>query len=84
MNLLDGFTVDTPFPTVFRTWRISTRKNESDSYGRNVCRAVPEELIPNSRRDHSMAKLSRFLIRLKTKMNDRRYVHAARLGGQDL
>ena len=74
VDLLDGFTVDTPVP-----YRLSELVQSLDSKNEEV---VPtgEEYVsgakkgqPKTEKGALNGKLSRFLIRLKTKMNDRRY-----------
>ena len=72
--LLDGFTVDTPVP-----YRLSELVQSLDSKNEEVI-PTGEEYVsgakkgqPKTEKGPLNGKLSRFLIRLKTKMNDRRY-----------
>lgn len=74
VDLLDGFTVDTPVP-----YRLSELVQSLDSKNDEV-NATGEEYVsgakkgqPKTEKGPLNGKLSRFLIRLKTKMNDRRY-----------
>lgn len=73
-DLLDGFTVDTPVP-----YRLSELVQSLDSKNEEVI-PTGEEYVsgakkgqPKTEKGPLNGKLSRFLIRLKTKMNDRRY-----------
>lgn len=73
-DLLDGFTVDTPVP-----YRLSELVQSLDSKNEEVT-PTGEEYVsgakkgqPKTEKGPLNGKLSRFLIRLKTKMNDRRY-----------
>lgn len=74
VDLLDGFTVDTPVP-----YRLSELVQSLDSKNEEVI-PTGEEYVsgakkgqPKTEKGALNGKLSRFLIRLKTKMNDRRY-----------
>lgn len=74
VDLLDGFTVDTPVP-----YRLSELVQSLDSKNEEVI-PTGEEYVsgakkgqPKTEKGPLNGKLSRFLIRLKTKMNDRRY-----------
>lgn len=74
VDLLDGFTVDTPIP-----YRLSELVQSLDSKNEEVI-PTGEEYVsgakkgqPKTEKGPLNGKLSRFLIRLKTKMNDRRY-----------
>lgn len=74
VDLLDGFTVDTPVP-----YRLSQLVQSLDSKNEEV-NPTGEEYVsgakkgqPKTEKGPLNGKLSRFLIRLKTKMNDRRY-----------
>src|SRR6218665_134671 len=73
-ELLEGFTVDTPVPYGFEALVKSLDdKNEEaidtgETYG-----SGPRKGQPKTEKGPLAGKLSRFLIRLKTKMNDRRY-----------
>lgn len=74
VDLLDGFTVDTPVP-----YRLSELVQSLDSKNEEV-NPTGEEYVsgakkgqPKTEKGPLNGKLSRFLIRLKTKMNDRRY-----------
>jgi len=74
VNLLDGFTVDTPVP-----YRLSELVQSLDLKNEEVI-PTGEEYVsgakkgqPKTEKGPLNGKLSRFLIRLKTKMNDRRY-----------
>lgn len=73
-DLLDGFTVDTPVP-----YRLSELVQSLDLKNEEVI-PTGEEYVsgakkgqPKTEKGPLNGKLSRFLIRLKTKMNDRRY-----------
>lgn len=73
-ELLDGFTVDTPVP-----YRLSELVQSLDSKNEEVIPTGEEYVTgakkgqPKTEKGPLYGKLSRFLIRLKTKMNDRRY-----------
>lgn len=74
VDLLDGFTVDTPVP-----YSLSELVQSLDSKNEEV-NPTGEEYVsgakkgqPKTEKGPLNGKLSRFLIRLKTKMNDRRY-----------
>jgi len=74
VDLLDGFTVDTPVP-----YRLAELVQSLDSKNEEVI-PTGEEYVsgakkgqPKTEKGPLNGKLSRFLIRLKTKMNDRRY-----------
>lgn len=74
VDLQDGFTVDTPVP-----YRLSELVQSLDSKNEEV-NPTGEEYVsgakkgqPKTEKGPLNGKLSRFLIRLKTKMNDRRY-----------
>lgn len=74
VDLLDGFTVDTPVP-----YRLSELVQSLDSKNEEVIPTGEEYVsgakkgLPKTEKGPLNGKLSRFLIRLKTKMNDRRY-----------
>lgn len=74
VDLLDGFTVDTPVP-----YRLSELVQSLDSKNEEVIPTGEEYAsgakkgLPKTEKGPLNGKLSRFLIRLKTKMNDRRY-----------
>ncbi|WP_439607663.1 ATP-binding protein [Hydrogenophaga sp.] len=74
VELLEGFTVDTPVP-----YRLADIVLSLDAKNDEVI-ATGEEYVsgakkgqPKTEKGPLAGKLSRFLIRLKTKMNDRRY-----------
>jgi len=73
-ELLEGFTVDTPVP-----YRLTDLVQSLDAKNEEVI-PTGEEYVsgakkgqPKTEKGPLAGKLSRFLIRLKTKMNDRRY-----------
>lgn len=73
-ELLEGFTVDTPVP-----YRLTELVQSLDAKNEEVI-PTGEEYVsgakkgqPKTEKGPLAGKLSRFLIRLKTKMNDRRY-----------
>jgi DNA helicase HerA-like ATPase len=74
VDLLDGFTVDTPVP-----YRLSELVQSLDSKNEELIPTGEEYVsgakkgLPKTEKGPLNGKLSRFLIRLKTKMNDRRY-----------
>lgn len=73
-ELLDGFTVDTPVP-----YRLTELVQSLDAKNEEVIPTGEEYVsgakkgLPKTEKGPLAGKLSRFLIRLKTKMNDRRY-----------
>lgn len=72
--LLDGFTVDTPIPFDLQDLVQSLEdKNEESFDTGEVYASGARKGQPKMEKGPLNGKLSRFLIRLKTKMNDRRY-----------
>jgi hypothetical protein len=73
-ELLEGFTVDTPVP-----YRLTELVQSLDAKNEEVIPTGEEYVsgakkgLPKTEKGPLAGKLSRFLIRLKTKMNDRRY-----------
>lgn len=73
-ELLEGFTVDTPVP--YRLADLVTSldsKNEEAIDTGETFASGPRKGLPKTEKGPMNGQLSRFLIRLKTKMNDRRY-----------
>lgn len=73
-ELLEGFTVDTPVP--YRLEELAKSlddKNEEAIDTGETYASGPRKGQPKTEKGPLAGKLSRFLIRLKTKMNDRRY-----------
>ncbi|MCP9627153.1 ATP-binding protein [Rhodopseudomonas palustris] len=72
--LLDGFTVDTPVPyKLSELLQALDAKNEEQFDTGEVYASGARKGQPKMERGPLYGKLSRFLIRLKTKMDDRRY-----------
>lgn len=73
-ELLDGFTVDTPIPYELEDLVGSLeKKNEEVIQTGDEYVSGSKKGQPKTEKGPLNGKLSRFLIRLKTKMNDRRY-----------
>ena len=73
-ELLDGFTVDTPIPYELEDLVGSLeKKNEEVIQTGDEYVSGSKKGQPKTEKGALNGKLSRFLIRLKTKMNDRRY-----------
>lgn len=73
-ELLEGFTVDTPVPYRLNDLVQSLdAKNEEAIDTGEVYVSGAKKGLPKMEKGPLAGKLSRFLIRLKTKMNDRRY-----------
>ncbi len=73
-ELLEGFTVDTPVPYRLEALVQSLDdKNEEAIDTGETYASGPRKGLPKTEKGPLAGKLSRFLIRLKTKMNDRRY-----------
>lgn len=73
-ELLEGFTVDTPVPyKLMDLVQSLDSKNEEAIDTGEVFASGPRKGLPKTEKGPLNGKLSRFLIRLKTKMNDRRY-----------
>lgn len=73
-ELLEGFTVDTPVPYPIQHLVDSLEKKNADETDTGETYASgPRKGQPKMERGPLYGKLSRFLIRLKTKINDRRY-----------
>jgi DNA helicase HerA-like ATPase len=73
-DLLEGFTVDTPVPYKIQSLVESLdKKNEDETDTGETYASGPRKGQPKMERGPLYGKLSRFLIRLKTKINDRRY-----------
>ena len=73
-ELLEGFTVDTPVPYRLEALVKSLDdKNEEAIDTGETYASGPRKGLPKTEKGPLAGKLSRFLIRLKTKMNDRRY-----------
>ena len=73
-ELLDGFTVDTPVPYELEDLVQSLeKKNEEVIQTGDEYVSGSKKGQPKTEKGPLNGKLSRFLIRLKTKMNDRRY-----------
>lgn len=73
-ELLEGFTVDTPVPYRLQSLVDSLdAKNEEAIDTGETYATGPRKGQPKTEKGPLAGKLSRFLIRLKTKMNDRRY-----------
>lgn len=74
LELLEGFTVDTPVPYRLQSLIDSLdAKNEEAIDTGETYASGPRKGQPKTEKGPLAGKLSRFLIRLKTKMNDRRY-----------
>lgn len=73
-ELLEGFTVDTPVPyRLEELVKSLDDKNEEAIDTGETYASGPRRGQPKTEKGPLAGKLSRFLIRLKTKMNDRRY-----------
>ncbi|WP_338661305.1 ATP-binding protein [Pararoseomonas sp. SCSIO 73927] len=73
-DLLDGFTIDTPVPFSLQALLAAqTAKNEDESDTGEVYASGPRKGQPKMERGALYGKLSRFLIRMRTKIKDRRY-----------
>jgi DNA helicase HerA-like ATPase len=73
-DLLAGFTVDTPVPYKIENLVESLeKKNEDETDTGETYASGARKGQPKMERGPLYGKLSRFLIRLKTKINDRRY-----------
>ena len=73
-ELLEGFTVDTPVPyRLDALVKSLDDKNEEAIDTGETYASGPRKGLPKTEKGPLAGKLSRFLIRLKTKMNDRRY-----------
>ncbi|MGF6409580.1 ATP-binding protein [Paraburkholderia sp. MM5482-R1] len=73
-DLLEGFTVDTPVPYSIDALVDSlNKKNEDETDTGETYASGPRKGQPKMERGPLYGKLSRFLIRLKTKIGDRRY-----------
>ena len=71
--MLEGFTVDTPVPYKLNDWwNPRPKKRRGHSTGEEYVSGAKKGQ-PKTEKGPLNGKLSRFLIRLKTKMNDRRY-----------
>ena len=73
-ELLEGFTVDTPVPYKIQDLvaSLDAKNDEAIDTGETYA-SGPRKGQPKTEKGPLAGKLSRFLIRLKTKMNDRRY-----------
>jgi hypothetical protein len=73
-DLLEGFTVDTPVPYRLAdlVQSLDNKNDEAIDTGETYA-GGPRKGQPKTEKGPLNGKLSRFLIRLKTKMNDRRY-----------
>ncbi len=73
-ELLEGFTVDTPVPYRLQSLveSLDAKNDEAIDTGETYA-SGPRKGQPKTEKGPLAGKLSRFLIRLKTKMNDRRY-----------
>lgn len=73
-ELLQGFTVDTPVPYRLQSLvdSLDEKNDEAIDTGETYA-SGPRKGQPKTEKGPLAGKLSRFLIRLKTKMNDRRY-----------
>lgn len=73
-ELLEGFTVDTPVPYKIQDLvaSLDAKNEEAIDTGESYA-SGPRKGLPKTEKGPLAGKLSRFLIRLKTKMNDRRY-----------
>lgn len=73
-ELLEGFTVDTPVPYRLEALvkSLDDKNDEAIDTGETYA-SGPRKGLPKTEKGPLAGKLSRFLIRLKTKMNDRRY-----------
>ncbi|GJD75764.1 ATP-binding protein [Methylobacterium goesingense] len=73
-DLLEGFTVDTPIPYNMTDLVASLdAKNDETLDTGDTYASGPRKGLAKTEKGPLNGKLSRFLIRLKTKMNDRRY-----------
>jgi hypothetical protein len=73
-ELLEGFTVDTPVPfSIQNLLSALEAKNEDESDTGETYASGARKGQPKMERGPLYGKLSRFLIRLKTKIDDRRY-----------
>ena len=73
-ELLEGFTVDTPVPyRLDDLVKSLDDKNDEAIHTGETYASGPRKGQPKTEKGPLNGKLSRFLIRLKTKMNDRRY-----------
>ena len=73
-DLLEGFTIDTPVPYLLQDLvEALDQKNEETFDTGEVYASGPRKGLSKTEKGPLNGKLSRFLIRLKTKMADRRY-----------
>ena len=74
-ELLEGFTIDTPVPYRLADLvkSFGRQKRQAIERARRNTVSGPKKGQPKTEKGPLNGKLSRFLIRLKTKMNDRRY-----------
>lgn len=73
-ELLEGFTVDTPVPYRLADLvsSLDSKNDETIDTGETYA-SGPRKGLPKTEKGPMNGQLSRFLVRLKTKMNDRRY-----------
>ncbi|KQW72359.1 ATP-binding protein [Ensifer sp. Root127] len=73
-DLLEGFTVDTPVPFKLEQLIASlTAKNEDETDTGDVYASGAKKGLPKMEKGPLNGKLSRFLVRMRTKFDDRRY-----------
>lgn len=73
-ELLEGFTIDTPVPYSLKDLFESLEKKNDETFETGETFASgPRKGLPKTEKGPLNGKLARFLIRLKTKMADRRY-----------